>query len=314
MKAVSEIIDGVSTNLLFFDNRRSFDEFVSNSSGQSLNSAIRKNELDEQKRDYATNFYGAPAAKSFEELSNHNAFLGQKVYREQKQKIKNLLRKAEKLGQIQEIPNKKLKFNDLGLGVFCFPRAAVALRNHKRPDGTIKKVSDVRDIYAYFPNSDDDRKTISLYQLVAHAAEIDSNQIIYNGIVTGVISEYLVENGYDVEVYAAYGAFYDNENCGSVVKIKSATDEININNLMLLVSDPRYYRTKGFLTIIESFSYFRKRIDSSMGGATVFKNEAKKLIEKHRKTDAFPIVIRSCTSEESVLAEVNRVLGIVSKT
>lgn len=311
MKAVSELIDGVSTNLLFFDNRRSFEEFALNPLNSDFNSDVFKEKVSYFRNNFTNIFFGSPPAKSFEELMNHNSFLGEEIYLEQKQKVKKMLRKIENLGQLQEIPNKKLKFNDLGLGVFCFPRAAVALRKHKRPNGDIKIVSDVRDVYAYFPKSNDDNKLITLYQIVAHSASTDASKILYNGITTGLITEYLIENGFDVEVFAVFGSFHNKVNCGSVVKVKNATDEMSINSLMLLISDPRYYRTKVFFSVISSFSYFFRNISDGLGEPKPFENAAKIFIEQYRKTDTSPIVVRSCTNEQSVLAEINRILGIV---
>jgi hypothetical protein len=315
MKAVSEIVDGVSTNLLFFDSRRSLEAFVEEQK-QSNGVNRERFSINDTRRqaDFDSDWYGTPVAKSFEDIKNHSNFLGRELYQSQKNKLSSMLRKSESLGQMQDVPSKKLKFNDLGLGVFCFPRAAVALRKHKRPDKTIKIVSDVRDVYAYFPNVENSVKTISLYQFIGGNANVTANELQYCGIATMAISEYLIENGYDVEINLIIGSFSNSVVCSSCVKVKSVSDELNINDLMLLSSDPRWFRYKGFKNIIANFNYFGERIDSQLGRIDTIVPYCVKLIEKHRQTDVLPIILKHTYSEAAVLQEVNRVLGIVKNS
>lgn len=315
MKAVSEIVDGVSTNLLFFDNRRSFEDFLNEIKIIGHNKS-RFDNIDNRAKMFFNNVerFGSPQAKSYNDIINHSEFLGLEIYREQKEKIRSILKKSESLGQIQEIPNKKLKFNDLGLGVFCFPRAAVALRKHKRPDETIKIVSDVRDVYAYFPKSEDDKTAIVLYVFAGATAAYSGNEMLYNGIVVSAISEYLIENGYDVEVNVVINSYDNKASCGISIKVKSVTEDFNKNDLMLLTSDPRFYRFKGFKAQVAAFSFFDKKIDSDGGSSSLAMNYTTKLISKLKKTDAFPIIVNRCYSEHDVMKEVNRVLGIVKNS
>ena len=311
MKAVSEVIDGVNVSLLSFNSFESASQFADD--WLSRNAAKFESTENGITYGFESDFLGKPPAKSADDIRNHKKFL----YKDEFTKRMLGFKKNQKeLDTSQNIKDKKLSFNDLGLGVFCFPRAAVALRKHKRPDNTIKIVSDVRDVYAYFPYVGE-KKAFRIYNISGARASITAEQLFYMGFVALLVTQKLIESGFDVEVHSIGYSGADNYSnptycCAADMLIKGFDDELNIDKFMLANCDPRYMRYNGFKLFSSVTDYFKKSIPRSMG----YPDPAIKAIRKYldyKKDDlAHSIVIQPSYNESDAISEYKRIVGIIN--
>jgi hypothetical protein len=323
MKVVSKKIKYAQINALVHESRRMYDAFVEEQSQKvSYNNKARLNtNLHRAETRYGEiDRYGEPQAKSPKDIIEHTKFLAMDKYAEIKREVSKVLRKAEQLNQINNVPKKKTEYNDLGLGVFTFSRAAMSLRKLYKggvpvllPNGKHKIVSDVRKVYAYRPVVNQEKDSVKLYILSGGAISLNADEMIYTGMGAVIIAEYLVENGYDVEINAVLMNRDDDYNqYGHVIKLKSYENDINVNDLLLTTASPRWYRFTGFKGIITSFDFFNRNCPSGLGSPMDFET-ASVFVEQLNKDSSTPVVLKRAYSKQAVINEVNRVLNQIKK-
>lgn len=337
-KKYIEKIGDLTVHAVQFGSRRIFDEWIKEQTPRlnSHNKAKMGEIQNSIRSNYKSDWYGSPAAKSADEIFNHDKYLAMDTYKEIRQEMRKALSKAEKLSQISPVVKRKLQYNDMGLGVFVFDRAAMMLRHQPTDDGLTRRikrdinkmnielgsqerlsdpttiVSDVTKVYAYHPPSDQSRDVVKLYIISGGTANITGEQMIYTGIGATMISEYLVEAGYDVEINVIVESQNQKGVYSSFFKLKSTNTDININDTLLLTADPRWFRSKGFEAIISQYDFFSKNVPSSLGTQSS-KTIWEAFLSKIDKDSGMPILLNPSYSKEAVIKEVNRVLSAVNK-
>jgi hypothetical protein len=228
-----------------------------------------------------SDWYGTPAPRNMQELVAHNSFLGIELVKELRPIIKRHLSKYLELLEENVMPRPKVEYNDRGLGVFSFDRAAMGLHDVQRInmatpiDGAISqlnvalgrtsKATTMTTVYAHRTNKGTSWPALRLYVSSGGNANISGDEMLYCGLACAELIDFLEVRGVPVEVNVIYSTSFDQTYNHGIVRLKRFEDKADLNKLLLLSADPRFYRYRGFKAIIALVDYFGRTIPAGLG-------------------------------------------------
>lgn len=310
-------------NYLLFDSVFAFNEFVDDevkqlsSANQSRWDWVTQSTSDNIKN--GTNWYGTPAPKDVIELETHRTFLGMPLVEKIQPKIKDKL--AEYLQYLNDavMPKPKMAYNDRGLGVFSFERAAMAMFkqfpvNTGTPlDTSVSQMNielrnkqiqtSVKSVYAYFQDKQQSYPSLQLYLMAGANAQVKGNDLLYVGLACAELVEFMELRGVSVEMNVMLGTSFNNQVTMGCVRVKRFQDKLDKNQLLLMSSDPRYFRYRGFKSLVAMSNYFGLIIPSGLGtiSASMGNAFAKAVNEKG-------FAFEQSYSMESAVKEVSQII------
>jgi|GEM_PF-3436281 len=169
---------------------------------------------------------------------------------------------------VNRIKKRKLDFNAMGLGVFCFDRAAMTLHRVKTPAGKTKVRTATKELFAWFPQEQRDRHAVELFVSCNAPASTKADDMLYGGVSAIIIAELLIKAGVRVKINMVVGSATDgsrNLYVGCVIPIKDYDEPFDRNLAALLVSDPRFIRFDGYKGVIAVYDHFKKAIPAGWG-------------------------------------------------
>lgn len=310
----------------YFDNVQSFNDFVDEQS-KVLNDHNRDrlkgmNKTTESSIKRGTSWYGSPSPKDVSELNEHRYFLGMELLRKVQPKIKDKLEAYIKLMDNKILSKPKVAYNDRGLGVFSFDRAAMGLYrlqptgSEKQIDNTISqlqieldtsnKTTAVKSVYAYFKNKKSSYPALQLYLMAGGNAKIKGDELLYVGLACAELVEFMEIRGVAVEVNALLGTSFNGNVAMSVIRIKRFQDKLDKNQLLLMTSDPRYFRYRGFKALIALCDHFGLNIPDGLGSLkqNMGKDFVKEITDKQNRYAVF----EQSYSIDAAVKEVTQVI------
>lgn len=297
-------------NYLLFDSVFALNAFVDSeitqlkAANQDRWDMVSRSTLDNLKK--GSYWYGTPTPQNIQELEEHSTFLGMPLVAEIQPKLKNKLAQYLEHLEAQTIPKPKMSYNDRGLGVFSFDRAAMALFeqfpvNTSTPLQTStsqmhialgnKQVqTSVKSVYAYFQDKQQYYPALQLYIMAGANANVTGNNLLYVGLACAELVQFMELRGISVEVNVLLGTSFRNQVTMGCVRVKRFQDHLDKNQLLLLSSDPRYFRYRGFKALIAMSNYFGLTIPQGLGTITAAMGSA---FVKSRSRDSRPSGERS---------------------
>jgi len=272
-------------NYLFFDSVFAFNAFVDDEI-RNLSSANQSRwdfieESTDSQLQSGTDWYGTPTPKDVKELNEHRTFLGMSLVAKIQPKIKDKLTHYLQYLNDSVLPKPKMAYNDRGLGVFSFERAAMGMYkqfsvNTLTPLNTSvsqmnielrnKKVqTSVKSVYAYFKDKQMSYPSLQLYIMAGANAHVKGNDLLYVGLACTELVEFMELRGVSVEVNVMLGTFFKDQVTMGCVRVKRFQDKLDKNQLLLMSSDPRYFRFRGFKSLVAMSNYFGLTIPSGLG-------------------------------------------------
>lgn len=185
-------------------------------------------------------------------------------------------------GIVNRIKKRKLDFNAMGMGVFCFDRAAMTLYRAKTADGKTKVRTATKELFAWFPQESCDSHAVEIFISCDAPSDARADQMLYAGIAAIIIAELLTLVGIKVKINAVNGSALDSQRelyVGCVVPVKDYEEPVDRNLIALLTSDPRFMRYDAFKGVIAAFDHFNKVTPPGMG-YSMNALQLKTLIEK----------------------------------
>lgn len=200
------------------------------------------------------------------------------------EKLESNLNEALSLKEPNEVPKKRLAYNDIGLGVFSFDRAAQGMYRLKelyspthnqvvQPEEVIRSAMDIRlkrddslveerwevkesskpklrttnkKVWAYFPKLKRQRAAAEIYLSCGNYSHVSAEDFLYSGLVAIVIAKKLIAASIPVRINTVIGwENYGKYTC-AVVPVKHFHEPLDLNLLALTSSDPRFWRYEGF--------------------------------------------------------------------
>jgi hypothetical protein len=284
LKHTVQTTDG-KYNYLLFDSVFAFNSFVDDEIKQlSSTNASRWNWVKQSTSDQlnnGTDWYGTPTPKDVEELEAHRTFLGMKLVDKIQPQIKEKLAKYLEYLKDSVLPKPKMAYNDRGLGVFSFERAAMGMYrqfpvNTSTPINTSvsqmnielgKKqiLTSVKSVFAYFQDKKSSYPSLQLYIMAGANAHVKGNDLLYVGLACAELVEFMELRGISVEVNVMLGTSFNNQVAMACIRVKRFQDKLDKNQLLLISSDPRYFRYRGFKGLVALSNYFGLTIPSGLG-------------------------------------------------
>ncbi len=288
LKHTVQTTDG-KYNYLLFDSMFAFNAFVDDEIKQlSSTNASRWNLVKESTSDQlnnGTDWYGTPTPKDVEELEAHRTFLGMKLVEKIQPQIKEKLAKYLEYLEDSVLPKPKMAYNDRGLGVFSFERAAMGMYknfpvNTQNPVNTavsqmtieLRKhqiQTSVKSVFAYFQDKESSYPSLQLYIMAGANAHVKGNDLLYVGLACAELVEFMELRGISVEVNVMLGTSFNNQVTMACIRVKRFQDKLDKNQLLLISSDPRYFRYRGFKGLVALSNYFGLTIPSGLGTISV---------------------------------------------
>ena len=307
-----------------FDSVQAFQDFVDAqtknlSAGnlkvfRSINAYTNKN----LKSTTGKTWYGTPAPEDIETLNNHRYFLGMHLLQKVQDEIERTLKHYLKLLEEQVLPKPKVAYNDRGLGVFSFARAAMGLYRLQPADtataigtatsqlqielDTQNKTTAVKSVYAYFKDRKSSYPALRVYVLSGANANVDGDALLYVGLACAVLVAFMELRGVAVEVNALIGSSFDGKMSMSVVRVKRFQDRLDKNQLLLMTSDPRYFRYRGFKAIIAISDYLGYQTPPSLGRITP--EIGKQFVSTITDSTTFNAVFEQSYAKDTAVREV----------
>lgn len=202
----------------------------------------------------------------------------------------------------------KIKFNPYGLGLFSFDRAAMGMyrlkeyysyfhnrsldksevnfstnpislmengttvwhRWEEKPDGRPKIRTTSKKVYAYFPKSAKNRKSVELVMVAGGHSGITAEQLLYTGVSAIIVAQLLETARVKTKISILLGSSpdqYSSTFYGSLIPAKHYDENLDINLLALLSSDPAFFRWDGFKALVASYDHFQRVIPDTFGMA-----------------------------------------------
>ncbi len=272
-------------NYLLFDSVFAFNAFVDDeiknlSSENQLRWNFIEESTDSQIRS-GSDWYGTLKPKSVQELDEHRTFLGMKLINKIQPQIKEKLTQYLEYLNEAVLPKPKMAYNDRGLGVFSFDRATMGMYqtfpvNTSSPMNTSvsqlhielgnKQIrTSVKSVYAYFKDKQMSYPALQLYIMAGANAQVKGDDLLYVGLACAELVEFMELRGVSVEVNVLLGTSFDSQMILGCIRVKRFQDKLDKNQLLLMSSDPRYFRYRGFKSLVALSNYFGMTIPSGLG-------------------------------------------------
>ncbi len=272
-------------NYLLFDSVFAFNDFVDNEikklSSENKIRWVSTEENTSRQLQSGTDWYGMPTPKNIQELDNHSSFLGMKLVQKIQPKIKDKLSKYLEYLDDSVIPKPKIAYNNRGLGVFSFERAAMGMfeifpvNTSTSLNTSVSQMNieldnkqvqtSVKSVYAYFKDNQITYLSLQLYIMAGANAGVKGNDLLYVGLACAELVEFMELRGVSVEVNVMLGTAFNNQVTMGCVRVKRFQDQLDKNQLLLMSSDPRYFRFRGFKALVAMSNYFCLTIPSGLG-------------------------------------------------
>ena len=265
----------------------------------------------------SSDWYGNPPPTSMKDLEAHRYFGKMELLEVIAPKIQKELDRYTELVEDELLKRPQLSANSKGLGVFSFDRAMMGLYKIPFTKGSSElerfhhqlkielgkdKATTVKNTHLYFENTSASKPTLTLTLLAGANANIQGDALYYVGIVVALLTEYLESCHIGVAIDVLLGTSFGVHTIVSVIRVKPFEEPLDINQLLVMGSDPRYFRFNGFKGIIALADYCGLNIPSGLG----------KIDE--RITDAYMdhtpdvLLFNQSYSIDSAVREVSRIL------
>ncbi|MFB6453814.1 hypothetical protein ACE38W_00980 [Chitinophaga sp. Hz27] len=260
----------------------------------------------------------------------------------------------------QQIKSKKVNFNAMGLGVFIFDRAAMGMfrlkeyyslihdlvvdssavrkvknkyslisdgtevieRWEQQDNGMPKIRTTSKNVYAYFPKRDREKRSVEIYLSIGGSSEVDADDFIYSGVSAIIVAQLLEHAHISTKISIVVGTSPDNFKksvFASIVPIKNFDESIDVNLLALLSSDPRFYRYDGFKGVVSTYEHFNATVPDDMGYGFNHRNNLKATIENSTYTASAKlapnrIYMGRIFSEQEAIADIESTIKQLAET
>jgi hypothetical protein len=205
----------------------------------------------------------------------------------------------------EQVKARKLAFNDRGMGLFSFERAAMGLyrlkelhseslgrrveheecrisgRNYvlaadgsevterweQNADGKPKARTSTKKVFAWFSKRNKEREAVEIYIGCGGNSNLSAERMLYSGMGAIVFAQILAKAGIPTKITVMVGTTPDQAATAyfSLVPVKNYDEPLDANLLATLSSDPRFFRYDGFKGLIAVYDHFGQNIPNNLG-------------------------------------------------
>ncbi|MFC4633523.1 hypothetical protein ACFO3O_06370 [Dokdonia ponticola] len=250
---------------LFMDNAQTLEMIIKNAQTRIVKSS---------------DWYGNPPPNALRDLQEHRYFGKMELLEVIAPKIQKELDRYTDLVEDDLLKRPQLSANSKGLGVFSFDRVMMGLykipftkrsseleRFHHQLKIELgkDKATTVKNTHLYFENKSSSKPTLTLTVLAGANANTKGDALYYVGIAVALLTEYLESCHIAVAIDVLLGTSFGVHTIVSAIRVKHFEDSLDINQLLVLASDPRYFRFNGFKGLIALADYCGINIPNGLG-------------------------------------------------
>ncbi|WP_299212582.1 hypothetical protein [uncultured Dokdonia sp.] len=228
----------------------------------------------------SSDWYGTPKPTTIEDLEDHRYFGKMELLEVLAPKIQKELHRYTDLVEDDLLKRPILSANSKGLGVFSFDRAMMGLYKIPLAKGASAlekyvhglkielgkdKATTVKKTHLYFENRSASKPTLTLSLLAGANANIKGDALYYVGIALALLTEYLESCHIAVAIDVLLGTSFGVHTIVSAIRVKPFEAPLDVNQLLVLGSDPRYFRFNGFKGLIALADYCGLNIPDGLG-------------------------------------------------
>ncbi len=270
----------------------------------------------------SSDWYGNPVPSSLRDLEAHHYFGKMELLEVIAPKIQKELNRYTDLVEDDLLKRPLLSANSKGLGVFSFDRAMMGLYKIPLAKGSSAlekythqlkielgkdKATTVKNTHLYFENKSALKPTLTLTILAGANANIDGDSLYYVGIAVALLTEYLESCHIGVAIDVLLGTSFDKHILVSAVRVKSFEKPLDVNQLLVLASDPRYFRFNGFKGLIALSDYCGFNIPKGLGKID------SRLTKAYTANTPSTLLFNQSYSIDRAVKEVSRILQEYTK-
>lgn len=155
-------------------------------------------------------------------------------------------------------------------------------RWEEKPDGKPKIRTSNKNVYAYFPPVSKEKKAVELFISCGANANTKAEDLLYSGVSAIIIAQILQTARIQTRISIVIGSSPDNFNrsvYAAVIPVKNYDENLDVNLLALLTSDPRFFRYEGLKGIISAYDHFNEAAPETLG-AGINRESLRKTIEE----------------------------------
>lgn len=259
-------------------------------------------------------WFGNPVPASVKELEDHTTYGDMELLKTTRKLIESRLTHFLKRKGTEEMPKRKIAYNSMGLGIFSFDRAAIGLHKTRNQHGEVRITTSIQDVYAYFQHKKVEQQNVRLYIVAGANGNVTGNDMMKVGLGATLLAEFLLEREYGVEISVIYGADPRSEPGVSymgITKIKKFENSLDKNITMVLSSDPKYFRYRGFKTFHALYNSFDATFDAGTS-SLVSEGKSKQFVESLQAKNSFAYVFNRSYNVDGVAQEIERILNDIS--
>lgn len=242
-----------------------------------LQGVIQRAEERIRKRE---DWYGTPAPNSLRDLERHHYFEKMALLDQIAPKIQKELESYKSVVKDQVLKRPVLTANSKGLGVFSFDRVMMGLYKLPYPaDGSeleklthrlkmelgMDRVTSVKKTHLYFKDKAQNKPMLTLSVLAGGNSGVKGDALYYVGIAIALLTQHLEEASIAVAIDVLIGTSISDRHLLSVIRVKSFEAPLDINQLLVLSSDAKYFRFNGFKGLIALADYMGISIPRGLG-------------------------------------------------
>lgn len=292
-----------------------FDKFVA----QQMNRLSANNRREQVAYEGAFEYlngqgwFGFPKPASLKELDKYTKFDQLEKVKQRKKELSALLNRAKKLKPNQLVPSKKLAFNDRGLGIFSFDRAATGLYKKVDENGHAKIVTSIKTVYAYHQKRTIEQKAIKIYARIGAPSNVKGNDVFNVGIGIALLSEELEKQGFQTEINLIIGTQYGEKVTAGIVRMKRYDTKLRINDLLVMAASAKYYRWKGFKGLIALYDAFGKNLAPEFGRSPSYSTILHFVDELEKNNAGTYFVFGANYTPAGTIEEIERALKMINQ-
>jgi hypothetical protein len=141
----------------------------------------------------------------------------------------------------------------------------MGLQKVLQPDGQLKTITTVQDVFAWFPKTEGQDAFVRLYITAGEAGNVAGNDLLYAGVGLSLLVEYLEKNGVGLSIEVLSGFREENQVILWSTTVKAFEGSLDLDQVLLQTADPRFLRFADFRNSIALSNYWNKECPPSMG-------------------------------------------------
>lgn len=258
-------------------------------------------------------WYGTPIPKSIDELKNHKEFIGLNMLDYARKKLESRMHRFLQFFEENEIEKKVIAYNPV-VGIFSFDRAAIGLHKVPKPNGGTKVVTSVKDVYALFKNKPSQQQSVRIFVKAGANSKVSGDDMLFLGMGMIILAELFEKMGINIEISILLGSMIENgKHYINVIKAKKFEDYLDKNLMLLLSSDPRYFRYRGFQGILAIHDIFGSRCPQTLG-SSFNPSTTRMFVNEFDKNGEKAYLFQDSFSMSDVEREIERILTDFKKS